>query len=42
MSNQIITEQELKFFRKKAQMYMKFWQWNPVAFVYMLGMIVNI
>jgi hypothetical protein len=38
MSNQIITEQELKFFRKKAQMYMKFWQWNPVAFVYMLGM----
>ena len=37
----IITEKELRFFRDKIQMYTKFWQWNPVAFIYNLG-IANI
>jgi len=36
MSSQIITDGELKDSRKKLQMYMKFWQKNPVAFIYML------
>ncbi len=33
----IITEKELRFYRKKLQKYLKFWQWNPVAFIYNLG-----
>lgn len=37
----VVTDQELIFFRKKFLMYAKFWLWNPVAFIYMLG-IANI
>ncbi len=37
MSNKIITDQDLSFWKKKFLMYAKFWLWNPVAFIYMLG-----
>lgn len=32
----IITDQEIEVARKKYLMHAKFWQWNPVAFVYSL------
>ena len=34
----IITDKEQRYLRKKCQMYLKFWQWNPVAFIYNLNM----
>lgn len=37
MSQEIITDQELNFWKKKFLIYAKFWLWNPVAFIYMLG-----
>ncbi len=37
MSQDIITEQELNFFRKKFMLYAKFWLRNPVSFIYNLG-----
>lgn len=37
MSNPVITDQELSFWKKKFLVYAKFWSWNPVAFIYMLG-----
>jgi phage terminase large subunit len=35
--NTIITDQELEQAKRKFLMYAKFWLWNPVSFIYSLG-----